>query len=98
MQSKRVKVMAKSVANRKWRPYCSWNFGDDTLTRVAYLKVAPYKSRVRFEKPDNKFGAKVMECVVPDGTILQNVGFTQLEVMDMLAYAKDNIVGFLEEW
>lgn len=71
--------------------YCQMHTGDYQMIEVAYdFDKETGKALVRFEKPDEKYVFKVLECELPGYVVKLCIGFTETEQQQLLEFCMHN--------
>lgn len=60
------------------------------LTEVIHTEWNGKNTTVRFEKPDEVFCFKTLDCTVPGYNVSNIIGFTKEEVQALINYCQDN--------
>lgn len=73
-------------------PYCSI---EDTI-EVVHTPIKNGMTLVHFEEPDEIFGFKTLDCLVPTYQVSNITGFSQSEVSTLVSFCQNNAHLLLE--
>lgn len=78
--------------------YCQMHTGDYQMIEVAYeYNKSNGTALVRFEKPDEKYVFKTLECELPNYTVKLCIGFTEDEKKQLIEFCMHNAGLLLSE-